>query len=160
MDVEKLIDKLRTESLYQDKCTLEIMNLCMESADTIAYLKSENARLRGDLVVAKKLIEAERKPPADLFAELSDDDKRKAEILAMRDMAAIKDKEIKRLQGWLDNIYGVLYDLDGYNPDNAKQMAGLCNDVLMMVKKAMRGEPSRISLEEAERQLKEDGKDG
>ena len=78
----------------------------------------------------------------------------------MRDMTAIKDKEIKRLEGWLDNIYGVLYDLDGYNPDNAKQMAGLCNDVLMMVKKAMRGEPSRISLEEADRQLKEEGKDG
>ena len=42
--------------------------------DVIECLKSENARLRGDLVVAKKLIEAERKPPADLFAELSDDD--------------------------------------------------------------------------------------
>ena len=67
--------------------------------------------------------------------------------------------ENARLEGWLDNIYGVLYDLDGYNPDNAKQMAGLCNDVLMMVKKAMRGEPSRPSLEEAERQLKEEGKD-
>ena len=34
--------------------------------DVIECLKSENARLRGDLVVAKKLIEAERKPPADI----------------------------------------------------------------------------------------------
>ena len=34
--------------------------------DVIERLKSENAQLRGDLVVAKKLIAAERKPPADI----------------------------------------------------------------------------------------------
>lgn len=33
MDIEKLIERLRTDSLYADKATLEIMDLCMEAAD-------------------------------------------------------------------------------------------------------------------------------
>ena len=102
----------------------------------------------------EKLIERLRKN-AD-FIECSIGGNRHADLY--RDAADTIEhlkSENARLQGWLDNIYGVLYDLDGYNPDNAKQMTGLCNDVLMMVKKAMRGEPSRPSLEEAERQLGE-----
>lgn len=43
---KELIERLRTESLYKDKATLEIMDLCMEAADTIAALTEENARLR------------------------------------------------------------------------------------------------------------------
>lgn len=99
MDVEKLIERLRKNADFIE-CSIggnRHADLYRDAADTIEHLKSENAQLRGDLVVAKKLIEAERKPPADLFAELSDDDKRKAEILAMRDMVAIKDKEIARM---------------------------------------------------------------
>lgn len=43
---KELIERLRTESLYKDKATLEIMDLCMEASDAIAALTEENARLR------------------------------------------------------------------------------------------------------------------
>lgn len=46
MDYEKLIDKLRTESLYKDKATLEIMDLCMDAAEALTALLAENARLK------------------------------------------------------------------------------------------------------------------
>lgn len=46
MDIEKLIERLRTDSLYADKATLEIMDLCMEAADAISTLQAENASLR------------------------------------------------------------------------------------------------------------------
>lgn len=45
MDIEKLIERLRTDSLYADKATLEIMDLCMEAADTISTLQAENEKL-------------------------------------------------------------------------------------------------------------------
>ena len=32
MDYDKLIEQLRTESLYADKASLEIMDLCMDVA--------------------------------------------------------------------------------------------------------------------------------
>ena len=46
MDIEKLIERLRTDSLYADKATLEIMDLCMEAADAISTLQAENEKLR------------------------------------------------------------------------------------------------------------------
>ena len=46
MEIEKLIDQLRTESLYKDKATLEIMDLCMEAALAIEQLQAENDRHR------------------------------------------------------------------------------------------------------------------
>lgn len=46
MDAEKLIERLRTESLYTDKANLEIMDLCMDAAATIATLRVENQALR------------------------------------------------------------------------------------------------------------------
>ena len=46
MDIEKLIERLRTDSLYADKSTLEIMDLCMEAADALSTLQAENASLR------------------------------------------------------------------------------------------------------------------
>lgn len=45
MDIEKLIERLRTDSLYADKATLEIMDLCMEAADAISTLQAENEKL-------------------------------------------------------------------------------------------------------------------
>ena len=35
MDIEKLIERLRTESLYADKASLEIMDLCMDAATAL-----------------------------------------------------------------------------------------------------------------------------
>ena len=46
MDIEKLIERLRTDSLYADKATLEIMDLCMEAADALSTLQAENSILR------------------------------------------------------------------------------------------------------------------
>ena len=49
MDIEKLIDRLSTESLYADKASLEIMELCMEAATALSALQAENEKLRAEL---------------------------------------------------------------------------------------------------------------
>ena len=49
MDIEKLIDRLRTESLFADKASLEIMDLCMEAATALSTLQAENSQLRAYL---------------------------------------------------------------------------------------------------------------
>ena len=49
MDVEKLIERLRTESLYADKASLEIMDLCMDAATALSTLKAENEKLRNEV---------------------------------------------------------------------------------------------------------------
>ena len=54
MDTEKLIERLRTESLYADKASLEIMDLCMESATALSMLHAENEKLRGESEQVKR----------------------------------------------------------------------------------------------------------
>ena len=54
MGVKKLIERLRTESLYKDKATLEIMDLCMEDADAISKLQAENTQLLAELEQVKR----------------------------------------------------------------------------------------------------------
>lgn len=49
MNIEKLIDRLSTESLYVDKASLEIMELCMEAATVLSTLQAENEKLRVEL---------------------------------------------------------------------------------------------------------------
>ena len=46
MDVEKLIEQLRTESLYADKASLEIMDLCMDAATALSTLQAENEEMQ------------------------------------------------------------------------------------------------------------------
>ena len=58
MMYKRLIDKLRTESLYKDKATLEIMDLCMEAADVIQYLLEGADEVNGAL--QEKIAENER----------------------------------------------------------------------------------------------------
>ena len=53
MDIEKLIEQLRTESLYADKASLEIMDLCMDAATALSTLQAENEKLRADLEQVK-----------------------------------------------------------------------------------------------------------
>ncbi len=48
MDVEKLIERLRTESLYKDKATLEIMDLCMEAAEALTTLQAELSKAKAE----------------------------------------------------------------------------------------------------------------
>ena len=54
MDVENLIERLRAESLYKDKATLEIMDLCMDAATALSTLQAENEKIRADLDAAIK----------------------------------------------------------------------------------------------------------
>ena len=49
MDYDKLIERLRTESLYADKASLEIMDLCMEAATALSTLQAENEKLRNEV---------------------------------------------------------------------------------------------------------------
>ena len=49
MDYDKLIERLRTESLYADKASLEIMDLCMEAATALSTLQAENEKLKDQL---------------------------------------------------------------------------------------------------------------
>lgn len=53
MDIEKLIERLRTESLYADKASLDIMDLCMDAATALSTLRAENAQLRAELEQVK-----------------------------------------------------------------------------------------------------------
>lgn len=56
MEIEKLIEQLRTESLYADKASLEIMDLCMDAATALSKLQAENADLRAELERMKKIM--------------------------------------------------------------------------------------------------------
>ena len=68
MDSEKLIERLRTESLYADKASLEIMDLCMEAATALSTLQAENEKLRDELEQERDhRLHAEEH--ADLFLE-------------------------------------------------------------------------------------------
>lgn len=48
MDYDKLIERLRTESLYADKASLEIMDLCMDAATAIEALRADLARVTAE----------------------------------------------------------------------------------------------------------------
>lgn len=65
MDVEKLIERLRTESLYADKASLEIMDLCMDAAAVLSTLQTENKKLRAEL----EKVMRERDAAQSLLAE-------------------------------------------------------------------------------------------
>ena len=54
MDVEKLIEQLRTESLYADKASLDIMDLCMDAATALSTLQDENEKLGSELEQVKR----------------------------------------------------------------------------------------------------------
>ena len=58
MDIEKLIEQLRTESLYADKASLEIMDLCMDAATVLSTLQAENEKLRAGLKKAEMKIDS------------------------------------------------------------------------------------------------------
>lgn len=62
MEIEKLIEKLRTESLYKDKATLEIMDLCMEAALALEQLQAENDRLKEEVQQMRWIPVEERLP--------------------------------------------------------------------------------------------------
>lgn len=68
MDIEKLIERLRTESLYADKASLEIMDLCMDAATALSTLRVENEKLREKIEDAR--LEGYVKGLGEMSAEL------------------------------------------------------------------------------------------
>lgn len=60
MEIEKLIEQLRTESLYADKASLEIMDLCMDAATALSTLQAANEKLWAELEQVKRDRDAAR----------------------------------------------------------------------------------------------------
>ena len=67
---KELIERLRTESLYKDKATLEIMDLCMEAADALAVLQAKYETLARYAAEKYTQCDAMGKENARLCAEL------------------------------------------------------------------------------------------
>ena len=78
MDIEELIEQLRTESLYADKASLEIMDLCMDAATALSTLQAENEKLREKIEDAR--LEGYVKGLGEMSAELE-------QVISERDAA-------------------------------------------------------------------------
>ena len=122
MNIEKLIDRLSTESLYADKASLEIMELCMEAATALSTLQAENEKLRNEVERQRRsaddrkhLYENAERAYMKVVAEL--EQVKRERDAAIADIAAIlaEVEEIRR-------GYGV----DNADADNA--FADLCRN--------------------------------
>ena len=65
MDYDKLIERLRTDSLYADRASLEIMDLCMDAATAISTLQTVNSNLRDRVSDLETRARTERCDAAD-----------------------------------------------------------------------------------------------
>ena len=90
MDVEKLIEQLRTESLYADKASLEIMDLCMEAATALSTLQAENEKLRAELEQARESLDFTRTKDAEIVRLGAELERVKAE----------RDAAVERIREW------------------------------------------------------------
>lgn len=105
MDIEKLIERLRTESLYADKASLEIMDLCMEAATALSTLQAENERLKSLLGESGQDLWSKENQRADRLE--AENEKLRAELEQAReslDFARTKDAEIVRLGMELEQV--------------------------------------------------------
>lgn len=98
MNIEKLIERLRTESLYKDKATLEIMDLCIEAADALSTLQAENEKLRDE-------VERQRRS-ADNRQHLYENAERAyMKVLAELEQAKRENETLKHaLQNWHEEV--------------------------------------------------------
>lgn len=69
MGYEKLIERLRTDSLYADKASLEIMDLCMDAATALSTLQAENKKLRARNTKLEDVVRSQRNGLQELRAE-------------------------------------------------------------------------------------------
>lgn len=83
MDYDKLIERLRTDSLYADKASLEIMDLCIDAATAIETLRAENEKLRTELEQARESLDFARTKDAEIIRLGAD----LARVTAERDAA-------------------------------------------------------------------------
>lgn len=65
MDIDKLIERLRTESLYKDNATLKIMDLCMEAAESLERLNNFDNSQSAKLLEENTQLRAERDAALD-----------------------------------------------------------------------------------------------
>lgn len=103
MDIEKLIERLRTESLYADKASLEIMDLCMEAATALSTLQDENEKLRKELEWKDMVIELAQRKEREAKTEL---EQVKRENNALWTYIQIIDREYRRYmnRGYIDRL--------------------------------------------------------
>ena len=71
MDYDKLIERLRTDSLYADKASLEIMDLCMDAATALSTLQAKNEKLRAELDWKDKVVELAQRTVQEAGAEIN-----------------------------------------------------------------------------------------
>ena len=93
MDYDKLIERLRTESLYADKASLEIMDLCMEAATALSTLQGENSRLRAELEYEREYANAYYEECGQWEAE---NERLRAELKSKVDLVFRQEKELDR----------------------------------------------------------------
>ena len=99
MDYDKLIERLRTESLYADKASLEIMDLCMEAATALSTLQAENSQLRAYLEYEREHANAYYEECGQWEAE---NEKLRAENIRWGQVASEQDKAIDNLRKELE----------------------------------------------------------
>lgn len=80
MGYEKLIERLRTDSLYADKASLEIMDLCMDAATALSTLQAENKKLRARNTKLEDVVRSQRNGLQELRAELEQVKQEKSRI--------------------------------------------------------------------------------
>ena len=80
MGYEKLIERLRTDSLYADKASLEIMDLCMDAATALSTLQAENKKLRARNTKLEDVVRSQRNGLPELRAELEQVKQEKSRI--------------------------------------------------------------------------------
>ena len=100
MGIETLIERLRTESLYADKASLEIMDLCMEAATALSTLQAENAQLRESRDhwkrLAHELSEGVNGKDAEHERLQAENEKLRAELKSKVDLVFRQAKELDR----------------------------------------------------------------
>lgn len=110
MDIEKLIERLSTESLYADKASLEIMELCMEAATVLSTLQAENSRLRAELEYEREHANAYYEECGQWEAE---NEKLRAELESVRAERNAAVEDVAAIIGDVEEIRR------GYGVDNA-----------------------------------------
>ena len=101
MDIEKLIEQLRTDSLYADKASLEIMDLCMAAATALSTLQAENEKLRAELDEKEKYYD-------QMIDALSATDS--AELEQVKEDWSTAVNGLVLMQKKLNKVYRMLYD--------------------------------------------------
>lgn len=106
MDIEKLIEQLRTESLYADKASLEIMDLCMDAATALSTLQDENEKLRDELECARESLDFARTKDAEIVRLGTELEQVKRENDALWTYIEIVDREYRRYmdRGYIDRL--------------------------------------------------------